>query len=62
MNPPHELLYLSRATLEGLEIAPQEAAESIEHLIRGRERSQVWSAPKMELSVRHSMGELRIDG
>jgi ornithine cyclodeaminase/alanine dehydrogenase len=40
------LLYLSPRTLQGLGVTTQEVIESIEHLIRGRRRAQVWSAPK----------------
>ena len=43
---PAKLRYLSRATLESLEITPREVVDSIERLLLARIRSQAWSAPK----------------
>lgn len=40
------LLYLSEENLAALDVSPEEAVEAIEHLIRGRARSEVWYAPK----------------
>jgi ornithine cyclodeaminase/alanine dehydrogenase-like protein (mu-crystallin family) len=46
MEEPEGLLYLSRSTLEGLDLHTEDVVESIEHLILGRSRSKVWNAPK----------------
>jgi ornithine cyclodeaminase/alanine dehydrogenase len=46
MDKNSSILYLSEATLAGLDITTQEAIESIENLIHGRARSKAWSAPK----------------
>lgn len=46
MNDSESLLYLSKSTLEALEITTDEVVASIEQLIRGRHESQVWNAPK----------------
>ena len=40
------LLYLSQRTLQSLGLTTREVIESIEHLILGRSRARVWSAPK----------------
>jgi ornithine cyclodeaminase/alanine dehydrogenase len=44
------LRYLSRATLESLNITPREVVECIESLVRARARSQAWSAPKAAIN------------
>lgn len=46
MRARGELRYLSRATLEGLEVTPRAVMECIENLLRARSQSQAWSAPK----------------
>lgn len=46
MSQSGNFLYLSRETLEGLDISSAEVVESIENLIRDRARSRAWSAPK----------------
>ena len=46
VNEPESLLYLSRSTLEALDITTAEVVASIEHLIRGRGQSRAWNAPK----------------
>ena len=46
MRDYENLTYLSNSKLESLNISVDEAAVAIEHLIRGRSRSQVWNAPK----------------
>ncbi len=38
--------YLSEDLLQSLQLTPQEIVASIEHLILGRSRQQVWNAPK----------------
>lgn len=43
---PGKLRYLSRATLESLEIEPGAVVEYIEQLLRARGQSRAWSAPK----------------
>jgi ornithine cyclodeaminase/alanine dehydrogenase-like protein (mu-crystallin family) len=40
------IVYLSHGTLESLVLTTQEVIDSIEHLLRGRRRLQVWNAPK----------------
>ncbi|HEY1386178.1 MAG TPA: ornithine cyclodeaminase family protein [Dongiaceae bacterium] len=44
--PVTSVPYLSRAVLERLPITTQDAVESIEQLILGQRRGQVWCAPK----------------
>src|SRR4030095_2019177 len=46
MEERRGLQYLSHSDLESLHITPADVIESIEHLIRGRSKSQVWNAPK----------------
>src|SRR4030095_10770618 len=46
MEERRGLQYLSHSDLESLQITPADVIESIEHLIRGRSKSQVWNAPK----------------
>jgi ornithine cyclodeaminase/alanine dehydrogenase-like protein (mu-crystallin family) len=46
VTPPDTLLYLSRETLESLDITTREVIESMEHLIRGQAQSRVWHTPK----------------
>ena len=46
MNHSPNLLYLSKDTLESLNITTQEVVESMEHLIRGQAEGKVWHTPK----------------
>jgi len=46
MHKLNSFLYLSQKDLENLGLTTAEIVESLEHLIRGRARSQVWAAPK----------------
>lgn len=46
MEVSENIMYLSHGTLESLVLTTQEVIDSIEHLLRGRRRSQVWNAPK----------------
>ncbi len=46
MKLSENIVYLSHGTLESLVLTTQEVIDSIEHLLRGRRRSQVWNAPK----------------
>jgi ornithine cyclodeaminase/alanine dehydrogenase len=46
MEQGQHLLYLSQRTLQGLGLTTDEVIDSIEHLIKGRSRAQVWNAPK----------------
>ncbi len=46
MNQPEKLLYLSRDTLELLDITTDEVIESIERLIVGQSAGKVWHTPK----------------
>ncbi|MCY3770065.1 MAG: ornithine cyclodeaminase family protein [Gammaproteobacteria bacterium] len=46
MNSPAQVLYLSRESLESLDITTGEVIECMEHLIRGLQKSRVWHAPK----------------
>jgi ornithine cyclodeaminase/alanine dehydrogenase-like protein (mu-crystallin family) len=46
MEGRHGLQYLSHSDLESLHITPADIVASIEHLIQGRSKSQVWNAPK----------------
>lgn len=46
MEQRQPLLYLSHRMLEGLAVSTGDVIDSIEHLIRGRSRAQVWNAPK----------------
>jgi ornithine cyclodeaminase/alanine dehydrogenase-like protein (mu-crystallin family) len=46
MEKRQDPLYLSHGTLQALGVTPDEAVASIEHLLRGRSKSQVWNAPK----------------
>jgi ornithine cyclodeaminase/alanine dehydrogenase-like protein (mu-crystallin family) len=41
-----DIRYLSWDLLQSLQLTPQEIALSIEHLLLGRKRQQVWNAPK----------------
>lgn len=43
---PRVIRYLSQNLLQSLPLTPQEIAASIEHLLQGRSRQQVWNAPK----------------
>ena len=43
---PPVIRYLSRDSLQSLQLTPQEIVASIEHLILGRNRQQAWNAPK----------------
>lgn len=43
---PIPIHYLSQTVLAGLQLTYQEVIDSIEHLIHGRNQSQVWNAPK----------------
>jgi ornithine cyclodeaminase/alanine dehydrogenase-like protein (mu-crystallin family) len=43
---PNNIRYLSRSTLESLEVTPEEVVECIERLMRARRQSRAWSAPK----------------
>lgn len=46
MRQSSNIRYLSSDLLQSLQLAPQEIALSIEHLLLGRKRQQVWNAPK----------------
>jgi ornithine cyclodeaminase/alanine dehydrogenase-like protein (mu-crystallin family) len=46
MKLSENIVYLSHGTLESLVLTTQEVIDSIEHLLRGRRRLQVWNAPK----------------
>lgn len=46
MKLSENIVYLSHGTLESLVLTTQEVIDSIEHLLQGRRRSQVWNAPK----------------
>lgn len=46
MNRTASFVYLSDSTLKDLDITTSEVVESIERLIRGQTKSEVWSAPK----------------
>lgn len=46
MVEPPRLLYLPQSALERLPITTEDAIGSIEHVIRGRSKAQVWNAPK----------------
>ena len=46
MSTTETILYLSEATLAGLDITTDETVDIIERMIRGRADSTVWSAPK----------------
>ncbi len=43
---PAHIRYLSQTSLQGLQLTTQAVVESIEHLLHGREKKQVWNAPK----------------
>ena len=45
-NNGDKLLYLSRDTLQSLDISTDEIIASMEHLILGQTRSEVWNTPK----------------
>ena len=54
-------LYLSGASLDALGISAQDVIASIEHLIRGQARAEVWNAPKAVIlppDGRYVMGTL----
>lgn len=42
--------YLSRDSLQSLQLTPQKIVASIEHLILGRNRQQAWNAPKVVIT------------
>jgi len=46
MQQSSGIRYLSPDLLQSLQLTPQEIALSIEHLLLGRQRQQVWNAPK----------------
>lgn len=46
MRQSSNIRYLSWDLLQSLQLTPQEIAFSIEHLLLGRKRQQVWNAPK----------------
>lgn len=46
MEVSENIVYLSHGTLQSLALTTQEVIDSIEYLLRGRRRSQVWNAPK----------------
>ncbi|MBX9916388.1 MAG: ornithine cyclodeaminase family protein, partial [Nitrosomonas sp.] len=46
MQQSSDIWYLSWDLLRSLQLTPQEIALSIEHLLLGRKRQQVWNAPK----------------
>lgn len=46
MQQSSDIRYLSADLLRSLQLTPQEIAASIEHLLVGRMRQQVWNAPK----------------
>lgn len=46
MRQSSDIRYLSWDLLQSLRLTPQEIAHSIEHLLLGRKRQQVWNAPK----------------
>ncbi|MDV6345908.1 ornithine cyclodeaminase family protein [Nitrosomonas sp. Is35] len=46
MRQSSDIRYLSWDLLQSLQLTPQEIALSIEHLLLGRKRQQVWNAPK----------------
>lgn len=46
MRQSSGIRYLSWDLLQSLQLAPQEIALSIEHLLLGRKRQQAWNAPK----------------
>ena len=43
---PPLIRYLSQSSLQNLQLTTHDIVASIEHLIRGRNRQQVWNAPK----------------
>jgi ornithine cyclodeaminase/alanine dehydrogenase-like protein (mu-crystallin family) len=54
-------LYLSAARLDALELSARDVVASIEHVIRGQARSEVWNAPKAVIlppDGRYVMGTL----
>ena len=46
MRQSSDIRYLSWDLLQSLQLTPQEISFSIEHLLLGRKRQQVWNAPK----------------
>lgn len=46
MRQSSDIRYLSWDLLQSLQLTPREIALSIEHLLLGRKRQQVWNAPK----------------
>ncbi len=56
MTQSAQILYLSRRALQGLGLTTASVVASIEHLIRERSHSRVWSAPKS--AVRPGDGRL----
>jgi ornithine cyclodeaminase/alanine dehydrogenase len=46
MKQPDKMIYLSRDTLDSLNITTDEVISSIEHLIHGQQASRVWNTPK----------------
>lgn len=46
MRQSSDIRYLSWDLLQSLQLTPQEISLSIEHLLLGRKRQQVWNAPK----------------
>ena len=46
MRQSSNIRYLTSDLLQSLQLSPQEIALSIEHLLLGRKRRQVWNAPK----------------
>ncbi|QOJ24840.1 MAG: ornithine cyclodeaminase family protein [Gammaproteobacteria bacterium] len=46
MRQSSDIRYLSPDLLQSLQLTPQQIALSIEHLLLGRQRQQVWNAPK----------------
>ena len=51
MKRSTDFLYLSDEVMEGLNVTTAESVESIEQLLLGRTKSQVWAAPKSALML-----------
>ena len=50
MRQSSDIRYLSWDLLQSLQLTPQEISFSIEHLLLGRKRQQVWNAPKAAIT------------
>lgn len=48
---PPKIRYLSQSSLQDLQLTTEDVVASIEHLILGKERQQVWNAPKAVITL-----------